>query len=68
MSYLTRWLTKSDMTRIENIEDLPHAALTPDEGPDGKLDGGFAANVINRVHPAIRSRADFAIQKFCEEK
>jgi hypothetical protein len=64
MSYLTQWLSKTEMGMIERIEDLPAGTLTPDEGPDGKLEGGYASNLIRRVHPALRNRAEFAIQQF----
>lgn len=67
MSYRTRWLTKSDMTRIEHIEDLPHGTLVVDEDGNGKLDGAFASNALSKIRdPQLRSRADSGIDMFFE--
>lgn len=66
MSYETRWLTKSDMTRIERIEDLPQGTLIPDSDGRQLLDGGYACNVVRRVPMTLRARAEYAVEIYCE--
>lgn len=69
MSYKTRWLTQSEMTRIERINDLPAGTLQVDEDGNGKLDGAFASNALSKIRdPQLRNRADAGIEMFQDEE
>lgn len=68
MSYRTCWLTKADLSRIENIEDLPTGTLREDEDSYGAVGGAYASNALNKIRdPQLRKRAEFGIQRFFEK-